>query len=58
MPGTSAQTSDTNKTAEAKFGDYVAHRLQMQKAVVKRRRLEAAIQQTISNFEIVELENE
>lgn len=54
----SAQTNDATKTAEAKFGEYVAHRLELQSESVKRRHLEAAIQQTISNFEINQLENE
>lgn len=54
----STSTNDTAKTAEAKFGEYVAHRLELQSESVKRRRLEAAIQRTISNFEIDQLENE
>lgn len=58
MSEMSAQTSDTNKTAESKFGDYVTHRLELQPGTINRRRLEAAIQQTISNFEINQLENE
>ena len=54
----SVQTSDAKKTAEDKFGEYVAQRLGLQTENVKRRRLEAAIQQTISNFEIDQLENQ
>lgn len=57
-PTFSTQTNESTKTAEAKFGEYVAHRLELQPESVKRRRLEAAIQQTISNFEIDQLENE
>lgn len=45
-----------DKTAESKFGEYVAHRLELQAELAKRRRLEAEIQKTIFNFEINELE--
>lgn len=58
MSEISAQTSDTNKTSEEKFGDYVASRLELQKKEANRRRLEAAIQTAILSFETKQLENE